>query len=137
MQGSTDLISLRSRGVSAYPFTVVEALRREAEQAFRAEEQALVEREDETNRRLQELQSQKDGESLMMLSPEQEAEIERLREEVIATRTRLREVRHDLDKDVEALGTRLKLLNIAAVPGLVLVFALGMVVLKANKRSKA
>lgn len=137
MQGSTDLISLRSRGVSAYPFTVVEALRREAEQAFHAEEQALVEREDETNRRLQELQSQKDGESLLMLSPEQEAEIERLREEMIATRTRLREVRHDLDKDVEALGTRLKLLNIAAVPGLVLVFALGMVVLKANKRSKA
>jgi ABC-type uncharacterized transport system involved in gliding motility auxiliary subunit len=137
MQGSTDLISLRSRGVSAYPFKVVEALRREAEQAFREEEQALVGREDETNRRLQELQSQKDGESLLMLSPEQEAEIERLREEMIATRTRLREVRHDLDKDVEALGTRLKLLNIAAVPGLVLVFALGMVVLKANKRSKA
>ena len=137
MQGSTDLISLRSRGVSAYPFEVVEELRREAEQAFRAEERELVQREDETTRRLTELQSQKDGESLLMLSPEQEAEIQRLRDDMIATRTRLREVRHDLDKDVEALGTRLKLLNIAAVPGLVLVFALGMVVLKANKRSKA
>ena len=72
-----------------------------------------------------------------MLSPEQEAEIARLRDEMIATRTRLREVRHDLNKDVEALGSKLKLLNTAAVPGLVLLFALAMAVVKANRRSNA
>jgi ABC-type uncharacterized transport system involved in gliding motility auxiliary subunit len=137
MQGSTDLISLRSRGISDYPFTVVEELRMEAEQAFRDEERALVQSQEDTNRRLTELQSQKDEGSLLMLSPEQEAEIERLQQEMLATRKRLREVRYDLNKDVEALGTRLKLLNVAAVPALVLVFAVGMAVSKANRRSKA
>ena len=136
MQGSTDLISLRSRRGSDYPFTVVEELQTRAEQAFRAEERALVESVDATNRRLNELQSQKDGDSLMMLSPEQEAEIERLSEERMASRQRLRDVRHSLDKDVKALGTRLKWLNVAAVPGLVLLFALGMFVTKVNKRGK-
>jgi ABC-type uncharacterized transport system involved in gliding motility auxiliary subunit len=137
MQGSTDMISLRSRGGSSYPFTVVEDLQLEAEKAFRAEERALVQRQEETNRRLQELQSQKDGDSLAMLSPEQEAEIERLVQERLDTRARLREVQHSLDRDVEALGARLKWINVAAVPALVLLFALIVFVTKVNKRSKA
>jgi ABC-type uncharacterized transport system involved in gliding motility auxiliary subunit len=137
MQGSTDMISLRSRGGSSYPFTVVEDLQLEAEKAFRAEERALVQRQEETNRRLQELQSQKDGDSLAMLSPEQEAEIERLVQERLDTRARLREVQHSLDRDVEALGARLKWINVAVVPALVLLFALIVFVTKVNKRSKA
>lgn len=137
MQGSTDMISLRSRGGSSYPFTVVEDLQLEAEKAFRAEERALVQRQDETSRRLQELQSQKEGDSLMMLSPEQEAEIDRLVQDQLDTRQRLREVRRNLDRDVEALGARLKWINVAAVPALVLLFALIMFVTKVNKRSKA
>ena len=139
MQGSTDMTacSLRSRGVSDYPFTVVEDLQLEAEKAFRAEERALVQRQEETNRRLNELQSQKDEGSLLMLSPEQEAEIERLEGERLETRQRLREVQRNLDKDVEALGARLKWINTAAVPALVLVFALFMFVTQVNQRSKA
>jgi ABC-type uncharacterized transport system involved in gliding motility auxiliary subunit len=116
---------------------VVEDLQLEAEKAFRAEERALVQRQEETNRRLEELQSQKDGDSLAMLSPEQEAEIERLVQERLDTRARLREVQHSLDRDVEALGARLKWINVAAVPALVLLFALIVFVTKVNKRSKA
>jgi ABC-type uncharacterized transport system involved in gliding motility auxiliary subunit len=36
----------------------------------------------------------------------------------------LREVRHNLDREIDALGTRLKVINIALVPALVIVVAL-------------
>ena len=39
--------------------------------------------------------------------------------------------------EVEALGRRLTWLNMGAVPGLVLVFALAMVVFKVNRRSSS
>ena len=134
MQGSTDMISLRGRGGSTYPFERVEDLQRVAEQQYRAEEQRLTDVLESGQRRLNELQSKKEGDSLLMLSPEQEAEIERLVDEQIATRTNLREVRLGLRKDVAALGTKLKWLNMGAVPSLVLLFALAMVVFNVNRR---
>jgi len=36
----------------------------------------------------------------------------------------LRQVQHDLQRDINSLGTRLKLLNIALVPAIVMVIAL-------------
>jgi ABC-type uncharacterized transport system involved in gliding motility auxiliary subunit len=137
MQGSTDMISLRGRGGSTYPFEVVEEITRVAEQQYRAEEQRLVDVLESGQRRLNELQSKKEGDSLLMLSPEQEAEIERLIDEQVATRTTLRDVRRGLRKDVESLGAKLKWLNMGAVPGLVLLFALCMVVYNVNRRKVA
>ena len=39
-------------------------------------------------------------------------------------RKELRQVQHDLQRDIQSLGTRLKIINIALVPALVLVVAL-------------
>jgi ABC-type uncharacterized transport system involved in gliding motility auxiliary subunit len=137
MQGSTDMISLRGRGGSTYPFERVEALQRDAEQAYRAEEQRLTEVLEAGQRRLNELQSKKEGDSLLMLSPEQQAEIDRLLDEQVATRKNLRDVRHNLRKDVERLGAKLKWLNMGAVPSLVLLCALAMVAIKMNRRKSS
>ncbi len=122
--GSTDLISLRSRGTSARPFKKVDELEREAEQALRAEEQRLTREFDEGERRLNELLSKQDDKGGgLLLTPEAEAEIDKLKQAQIETRKRLRGVRRDLRRDVESLGTKVKWLNIAAVPTLVLVAA--------------
>lgn len=137
LQGSTDLISLRSRGGSSYPFTRVEDLQRQAEQAFRAEEQRLIEELQRAEQRLADLQSKREGEGAQLLSAEELAEIDRWREEQITTRKRLREVRRNLKKDIEGLGTRLKWLNIGLVPALVLLFALGMGAWRANRKKAA
>jgi ABC-type uncharacterized transport system involved in gliding motility auxiliary subunit len=135
--GSTDLIGLRGRGRSTRPFTVVDELKREAEAAFRAEEQRLIDEQSRVEQRLNELLTQQGDSGSILITPEVEAEIERLREEQVKTRANLRRVRRDLEKDVEALGTRLKFLNIAAVPIVVALSALGLAAARGGRRRNA
>jgi len=116
LSGSDDLISLRSREPYARPFTRKEDLRRQAEEEFREKEQELEQKLQETEARLQELQSQKSPTDALLLSPEQEAELARFQEERLETRRELRRVRRELDADIEALGTRLELLNVFVLP---------------------
>jgi hypothetical protein len=71
-----------------------------------------------------------------MLSPEQEAELAKLRAEFAESRKQLRAVRRNLTKDIEALGTKLKFINIALVPALVTIGAVGMGALRAARRRR-
>ena len=68
LSGNTDLISLRSRGEFARPFTVVETIRREAEEKFREREQLLQAKLEETENKIIALQ-QESGDSSIILSP--------------------------------------------------------------------
>ncbi len=118
LAGNTDLISLRSRGEFSRPFVVVENIRRRAEARFRAREQELQERLQETERKILQLQ-QESGESELLLSAEQAAEIDRFRQQQVATRKELRAVQHELQKNIESLGVRLKFINIGLAPLLI------------------
>ena len=117
--GSSDLIAVRTRPSSARPFTTVEALKRQADDRFRSKEQELQSQLSETERRLTELQSTRNDQSSTLLTPEQSAELERFQAEKLRIRKELRQVRHQLDADIDALGSRLKFLNIIGVPLLV------------------
>ena len=102
--GSNDLISVRNRGSFVRPFKRVNALRREAEVEFRQKEQELMQRLDETEQRLIELeQSKQGGENELILSPEQQQALVRFRQEKIAIRKDLRDVRRNLRRDIEDL----------------------------------
>lgn len=124
--GNADLISVRSRDTSNRPFTLVEELRREAEQNLRATEQRLESELAEAEQRLTELQQARGDSDLAVLTEEQEAEIDRFMEQRLEIRRELRQVRRELDEDIEALGTRIKIVNIALMPLLVTAFALFM-----------
>jgi ABC-type uncharacterized transport system involved in gliding motility auxiliary subunit len=126
MSGSSDLISLRGRGGARRPFTKVEELERQAEQRYKSEENALLERIDEAERRISELQKEKDESTRFILSPEQEAEIDKLLEDQIEARKRLREVRHELRKDIENLGLQVKFANIGLIPIALIAVAIGV-----------
>ena len=123
LAGNTDLISLRSRGEFSRPFTVVEQIRRDAEARFRAQEQALQARLEETEQKIAQLQ-QEGGESALLLTEEQAAEIEQFRLEQVRTRKELRAVQHELQKNIERLGTQLKFINIGLVPLIIALLAL-------------
>lgn len=124
LSGSSDLISIRSRAGFARPFTRVAGIRQAAEQRFRHKEQELEAELRETEAQLTELQkSSTDGQLSLSLSPEQEALLGEFQDKQIQIRKDLREVRHQLDKDIDALGTRLKLINIGLIPLLVALFA--------------
>ena len=61
---------------------------------------------------------------MLILSPEQEAEVSRLQESVIDARRELRQVRFNLQKDIETLGQRLMVMNVVVWPLLVACAAL-------------
>lgn len=123
--GNDDLISLRSRGEYARPFERVEDIKREAESRFREREQALRAKLAETESKLVELQRGKGGDGeTAILSMEQRKEIELFRAEQLKTRKELRSVQHELGKNIEALGNRLKLINIGLMPLLLVVLAI-------------
>lgn len=136
LSGSADLIGLRSRGKSTRPFEVVDGLRREAEQQFLEQERQLNEKLAETQKRIQELQGKAQGGGGALLTPEQQQEIERAREEVLKTRKELRAVQRELNKDIELLEARVKFANIGLIPIAVAIVALALALLRLQRRRR-
>jgi ABC-type uncharacterized transport system involved in gliding motility auxiliary subunit len=124
MLGNSDLISIRTRATSARPFDRVEEIRVEAERSFRVTEERLQRELDETEMRLSELQAAKGDGDLMVITPEQQAEIERFMERRLEIRRELRQVQHDLRRDIDRLDTRIKVINIVLLPAVVMLVAL-------------
>ncbi len=122
--GDVDLISIRTRASSSRPFERVDALQLAAEQSYRATEERLQQELAETEARLTELQSARGEEDLLVLTDEQQEEVQRFMDRKLGIRKDLRQVRHDLQRDINSLGTRLKLFNIVLVPVLVILVAL-------------
>jgi len=120
LAGSADLISVRGRATFQRPFDRVERLRRAADERLHAKEQELEAQLRDTETKLTALQSKKDNSSSLILTPEQEHEIEHFQTEKVRIRKELRAVRAGLNENIERLGTTLKIINIVVVP---LVFA--------------
>lgn len=122
MAGSGDLISIRGRATSQRPFTTVDALKRNADERGRAKEQELQQELSDAERKLTELQGAKGQDQAQILSPEQKAELDKFVKRKLEIRKELRQVRRQLDAEIETLGTKLKLINIVLIP-LLLTFA--------------
>lgn len=122
--GNAELISVRSRATSVRPFTRVDRMRRSAEADLRVTEERLEQELAETEQRLNEIQQTRADGDLSVLTPEQETEIDRFMDRRLEIRSELRQVRRELDRDIQALGQRLKLVNIGLMPLLLTGFAL-------------
>ncbi len=72
-----------------------------------------------------------------ILSPEQQKEVEGFREERDKTRKELRAIKHDRDKDIEALGSVLKFANILLIPLLLTAAATALVLTRAGRARSA
>lgn len=121
LSGSSALLSIRGRIGSQRPFTRVQALRNVADQKFLQKEQELEGELAETRQRLAELQAGKDGNHI---GSEQRAEVEQFRQRQLAIDKELRDVQHQLNAEIDALGLRLKVINIVIVPALVALIGL-------------
>ncbi|HCJ28342.1 MAG TPA: ABC transporter [Pseudomonas sp.] len=122
LSGTDALISVRSRGRFARPFVVVEELQRQAENRYREKEEVLQQRLAGTEAQLAELQGP-DAEGAIELTAEQQTALQGYMQEKLRIRKELREVRYQLNADIEELGRMLKFFNIALVP---LVLTLGV-----------
>ena len=122
--GREELIGVRSRGQFNRPFVKVDQLEVKAMKQWQAEEERLEAALQETQQRLADLQQKKSGNERLILSKEQQSELEQFRKTQAETRKQLKEVRKSLNKDIERLGLSLKVVNIALLPLLVIGFGL-------------
>jgi ABC-type uncharacterized transport system involved in gliding motility auxiliary subunit len=137
LTGSADLISIRGRASYARPFKRVDELRRQADDRFRATEQDLQRELTSTEQKLGELQSRRNDQSSLILTPEQEKELAKFQDERARIRKELRRVQHGLDQNIESLGTLLKVINIGAVPLLVAACGIAILTWRIRRRTLA
>ena len=134
LSGSSALISVRGRASFSRPFERIEALKRQADDRLRAKALELQSELQQTEGKLTELQAKRNDQSSLMLSPEQEAELKRFTAEKARVRKELRETERGLDVDINRLGSRLKVINIAIAP--LLVAVAGVVILSLRRRRR-
>ena len=109
LSGGADLVSIRSRGRYSRPFTRVLDLQREADDRLRQEEAELLETLTASEATLNELSQDEEGNPILQITPEVQQEIDRVNAEMLETRRRLRDVRFQLNADIERLGANLKM----------------------------
>ena len=133
MSGSVDLISVRNRGSANRPFTLLESIRQDAEQKFLQKEQELISELQTAENKLLELEQAKNAQNNVLISSDQQSEIDRFTQKKLTIRKQLRQVRHSLQKDIERVETQVKVINIALMPILILFFGLMFLYLKSRK----
>ena len=133
LTGSSDLISVRTRGKFSRPFTKVEQIQKTAELKWKNEEQLLTAKLQEANQRLQKFQNSAEGDSQILSAAVME-ELQQFKQEKADTQAKLRTVRRSLREEVESLGNKLFVVNTFAVP--VFIILLTLIYLGLKKRKK-
>ncbi len=135
MTGSGDLIGLRARPPVSRPFTLVDNMRRHAEERFLTEEKRLQDLLAETEKHLSELNVKgRVTDGAQPLSPAQLEEVAKFQKQRSDTRLALREVQRKLRADIDRLDGNLKLINIVLVPVLLAIFAIFLSVFQSRQR---
>jgi ABC-type uncharacterized transport system involved in gliding motility auxiliary subunit len=127
LTGGGQLIALRGQGISFRPFTTVDRIEAAANEKYRATEDRLQTELKDTQEKLAALLAQNGGAeaagsepSLQDPSAEQQAAIAQFNQRLVEVRQQLRDVRGALRSEIDALGDRLRLINILAVPLLII-----------------
>lgn len=139
LSGDDSLLALRGRGSATRPFGRVEAIRKSAEARYLAREQELQDQIAEAQRKINELQRAKpaEGRGQLILSPEQERELDKLEKDILEARRELRQVQFNLRSDVEELGTRLMVVNVVAWPLMVALAAMVWTVHRSHRAGRS
>jgi len=122
--GSQDLISIRSKGTSLRPFTVVQKMEVDAQKKYQEQLVALEARISETQSKLSQLQGKASDGGRLVATPEMQKAIDDFQKQEANMRRERREIRRALREDIDALGNRLLVINLLATPLLVGAFGL-------------
>jgi ABC-type uncharacterized transport system involved in gliding motility auxiliary subunit len=133
------LLSLKSRASAFRPLTVVREMEAQAQLQYFGKIKELEDELQKTNEALQALEggtsksAVKGGE---ILSPEQQAELDRFRKKVAETRLALKELRKNLRHDAERLVFLTKVANIALMPLLVALAGIGVGLVRRRRQAR-
>jgi len=136
LTGDSNLINVRSRATTSRPLTKIKDMEANANERFQSEIKRLEEGAQEAQRKINELQqAKKDKDQRFILSKEQQDELAKLRKQEGETRKHLKQVQKDLRKEVVSLQTRVKWINILAVPVAVAISGVVLAGVKSRKTS--
>jgi len=132
------LLSLKSRAAAFRPLTVVREMEAEAQLQYFGKIKELEDELQKTSAALQKLQAgaPEAAKGAQILSPEQQAELERFRKKVAETRAALKELRKNLRHDAEQLVFLTKVANIALMPLLVALAGLGIALVRRRRQAR-
>jgi ABC-type uncharacterized transport system involved in gliding motility auxiliary subunit len=130
LAGDSNLIAVRSRASRERPFLVVQKLQAEAEASYQSKIKELENSLAETQRKVNELQRKKEGGQQFILSPEQQQELANFRKTEANMKAQLKATRKNLRSSIDSLENRIKWLNIAAMPLVVVIVGFGLSILK-------
>jgi ABC-type uncharacterized transport system involved in gliding motility auxiliary subunit len=132
------LLSLKSRAAAFRPLSVVREMEAEAQLQYFGKIKELEDELQKTSAALQKLQAgaPEAAKGAQILSPEQQAELERFRKKVAETRFALKELRKNLRRDAEQLVFLTKVANIALMPLLVALAGLGIALLRRRRQAR-
>jgi len=138
LSGGSELMSLRARAPGRRPMTTVDNMREAAQARFFSEQARLEGRLATSQQRLEELQSIGatggffDGDVSAELNEAEREELARLREDIVSTRGRLRQIERDFRRDIDRLELNLRLFTILGGPLLIGLF--GVLIFVRNRR---
>jgi ABC-type uncharacterized transport system involved in gliding motility auxiliary subunit len=124
LAGSRDLISIRGKGNSVRPFTVVRQMEADAAEKYKEKLTGLEARIDAIQTKLTDLQGKKNEGGKLLASPEATRAIEDFQKQAAAMRAERRGIRLALREGIDALENRLLLINLLGTPLLVCGFGL-------------
>jgi len=135
LSGSSDLISIRSRGNFRRPFTVVDRIESEAAKETAAEEEKL-------NREIQQFQNElrsiltaaQQGEQAEVVGSSILQKRRDLELKIAEANRQLRQVRMKKRERIERLGKILQNVNMLTAPAVILLIAIGLGIYRAAKR---
>lgn len=116
LAGPSDLIAIRGRAVDERKFTRVDALRRQADDKFKAKQLELQAELSDTEQRLAALKQAAHGRAG---TTQQKAAADAFMQRKLKIRSELRAVQRSLDADIEKLSMLLKFIDILLMPILI------------------
>jgi ABC-type uncharacterized transport system involved in gliding motility auxiliary subunit len=135
LAGDSDLIGIRSRASGNRPFVVVNKMETAAQQKYQSKIDELEDNLNQARQNLAALQTSKQTDQKMLLSPEQQAEIKKFQENEATVNKELKQVRKNLRQEIDSLQTTVKWVDIAAMPVIVTLVGLALSLVKRRRRA--
>ena len=120
LSGGDNLIGLRGKSAKTRRFEDIEKIRRTAQLDFKVKENEIIERINRTKAELQEIWSKKNFEQRQIFTADELSLIAGIRKRLENDRKELSQIRKALNAEINAIDTKVKIINIYAVPLLIL-----------------
>jgi len=130
LSGNEDLISLRSRGRSARPFTKVLDIEEQARKEYQAQEEKLQSELEKIESQISDLVKKSDPGQKIVVNKDVQEQIKSFQAKRVEVAKQLRYVRKNLRSSIDDLGTTLHAFNILFIPTLIALYGIFLAISK-------